>query len=238
MNQVAVLERLYRKEVLVLKQDYILRQIELLIRVLTDSIGLTRTHDYKGGLKTLDGAFKDFFGWDSNLVNAMPEEYLIGMLKHGGVLDGDRAGFMAVLLKAEGDIYEAMEAPAKAYHRHLRALHLLLAIFEHGSRTSLPEELNQTDAVLEKLVGYQLPTDTRQRLWRHFSETGQYAKAEDTLFDLLGDPEAEPELLQQGIASYHALLARDDEELKRGALTREEVAETLRELEERAQSRT
>jgi hypothetical protein len=221
-----------------LKQDYILRQIEQLIRVLTDSIGLTRTHDYQGGLKTLDGAFKDFFGWDSNLVNAMPEEYLIGMLKHGGILDGDRAGFMAVLLKAEGDIYEAMEEPAKAYHRQLRALHLFLTIFEHGIRTSLPEELNQTGAVLEKLAAYQLPTETRHRLWRYFTETGQYAKAEDTLFDLLGDPGAEPELLRQGIASYRTLLTKDDEELRRGALTRDEVAETLRELEERAQSRT
>jgi hypothetical protein len=217
-----------------LKQDYILRQIEQLIRVLTDSIGLTRSKDYAGGLRTLDNAFKDFFGWDSNLINAIPEAYLVGMLKHGGVLDGDRAAFMAVLLKAEGDIFEAMEEHAKAHHRHLRALHLYLAIFEHGIRTSLPEELDQSDAILDQVSDYELPTETRHRLWRYFGVRGQYAKAEDTLFDLLDEPEVDPSLLQQGIAFYRSLLTRSDEALEEGSLTRHEVADTVRELEARA----
>ncbi|MDQ4076328.1 MAG: DUF6483 family protein [Chloroflexota bacterium] len=213
-----------------IKQDYILRLIEQLVQTLYYSLGLTKSKDFSKALEVLDRAFTDFFGWDSNFVNSVPEEYLVEMLKNGGRLDVDNITVLAVLLKAEGDIYAAMDESAKAYHRHLRALHLFLTVSESNSPTLLPAEFKQIEEVLEVLAAYHLPSGTLHRLWKYHLANGDYARAEDMLWELLDTTGYQKELLAAGINFYRELLARSDEELAAGHLPRTEIQEGLAEL--------
>ncbi|HEX8683444.1 MAG TPA: DUF6483 family protein [Ardenticatenaceae bacterium] len=213
-----------------IKRDYILRMIDELARVITYAIGLTHTKDYEGGLKSLNQFFSDTFGWESDFVNAMPETYLLGMLKTGERLDVDATLVLAALLKAEADIYTAQGEPAKAYHRYVKALNFFLAARESGVPRALPDEWEQTEEVLEKLADYDLPPATMRRLWTYYRATKQHASAEDVLWNLLAATEFEQELVDEGIAFYEGLLAAGDEALDTGSLSRAEVEEALSEL--------
>ncbi len=213
------------------KQDYVMRMIEQLVRALTDTLGLTQTKDYDGGLATLDRAFQDFFGWNSNFINSMPEAYLIEMMRKGETTDVDGLTVMASLLKAEAEIYEATGQPTRAYHRFLRALHISLTVSESGARREVSDEWDETESLIQALAPYELPAETTRRLWKYHAAQGAYARAEDTFFTLLEQEERAPDIAAEGARFFRALLERSDDALQRGDLPRAEVEETLAELE-------
>ncbi len=213
-----------------IKRDYVLRLIEELAHTLHYALGLASTKEYEKGLEALDRAFGDFFGWDSNFVNAMPESYLLGMLTTANRLDVDKVTVLAVLLKAEGDILAERGEAEKAFHRYLRALRFSLAVSESGTPRALPEEFDRVEGLVEALAGYQLPPETQHRLWHYYGRTGQFARAEDTFWKLLAQSEADATLISEGIGFYEALLGNGDEVLAAGGLPRDEVEEALREL--------
>jgi tetratricopeptide (TPR) repeat protein len=215
-----------------IKRDYILRLVDQLVRVLTDAFGLTHTKDFEGGLQTLDQFLREVFGWNSEFVNAMPDDYLVGMLKTGERLDVDQVMVLAVLLKSEGDIYAAQGETAKAYHRHLKALNLFLAARASGVPRAVPDEWDQTEEVIEKLAEYELPPATMRRLWRYFQKMGQYTKAEDMLWTLLSATEFDPEVAEEGVRFYEELLTWDDTALGAASLSRAELAEGLEALKQ------
>lgn len=216
-----------------IKRDYILRMIEQVARTIHQALGLVRGGDYEAGLRVLDEAFESLFGWSSQFVNTMPEEYLEGMLRTGERPDLDQMALLAVLLRTEGDLYAEMDEPNKAYHRHLRALHLFLTVHESDGKPTLPDEWDQTKELIDTLAEYELPKPTMHRLWAYFRDTGQWAEAEDTLWRLLerADDEAEhAQLTEQGRAFYRTLLQQPDTILAAGGLPRAEVEDALREL--------
>jgi hypothetical protein len=212
----------------VLKQDYVLRLIEQLVRAVHHALGLRNEGRPEEALEAIDNAFSDLFGWDSNFANAMPEEYLIGMMRNGERVDANRLIVLAALLKAEGDIHEGLNAPEKAYHRHLRALHFILAAHESDVPLEIPEEYTRVDEAVASLDAYELPRETLHRLWHHYTAQGQYADAEDTLWRLM-EPE-DAALVEEAIVFYRGLLQKSDEALSEGGLPREEIEDALREL--------
>jgi len=84
--------------------------------------------------------------------------------------------------------------------------------------------------LLDKLDEYELPFEINDLLWRFHEQTGDFAKAEDALFDLLDDA---PDLVPEGIDFYERLATLTDAELLEGDLPRDEVAAGLAELQAR-----
>ncbi len=213
-----------------IRQDYIMRMIEQLLRVLTEATALKKATKYEEALLALDQALKELSGFEAKFINALPDESLITMLKVGDALDADKCIIIADLLEAEGDILAAQAQFTESYYRHLKALNLFLAAFLSRTQTNLPHHLAQIPVVVEKLAAYELPLATRRRLWPYYEGVGRYAEAEDVLYELF---EAEPEskeLVSQGIAFYRRLLQKGDQELITGNLPRAEIEEGLAEL--------
>jgi hypothetical protein len=67
-------------------------------------------------------------------------------------------------------------------------------------------------------------------LMQYFERTGQFARAEDALHNILELQPGEPVLQQLGISFYHRVLAQNDAALLTGALPRAEVQAGLDEL--------
>jgi hypothetical protein len=74
-------------------------------------------------------------------------------------------------------------------------------------------------------------------LMQHYERAGEYAKAEDTLFELLDADPGNRTVLDFGTAFYHRLLQQSDADLARANLPRAEVEEGLKNLQQRRPDR-
>jgi hypothetical protein len=216
-----------------IRQDYIMRMIEQLVRVLAEAAALKKANKYAEALLTIDQALQELSGFDSKFVNSLPDDALLTMLKTGDALDADKCIIVADLLDIEGDIYEVQGQLQESYYRHLKALNLFLAAFLSRTQTSLPHHFAQIEPIVEKLESYDLPLETKHRLWLYFEQVGRYAQAEDLLYELIeAEPEPE-EMVTQGISFYQRLLQKGNQELITGNLPRTEIEEGLAELRAR-----
>jgi tetratricopeptide (TPR) repeat protein len=212
-----------------IRQDYIMRLIEQLGSVLVKLLRLKESGEYQEALQTINRTYQQFFGLSADLIGSVPDDYLLDTLKTGEVLDGDKCIIIALLLKEEGDVYEALKNHDESYHRYLKSLRLFLEVVISNAPMSLPEHLAQVETVIHNLEPYDLPPAVKTRLWQYYEKTGNYAKAEDVLFRLL-DAQPRGKISQEGIAFYKRLLAKSDAELQAGGLPRDEVEEGLQEL--------
>ncbi len=209
------------------KRDFLLRLAEKAVHTLHYCLGLIQAKDFEGALAALNRTFEEWFGWESEFVSAMPEEYLLSLLSREGRLDAEKAAALALLLKVEGDVYAARDDEARAFHRHLRALNLLLAVHEEGDGPSLLDEAEHAESLLGAVAPYELPAPTLHRLWGYHEARGAYSQAEDTLWQLLATASFPPSLVAEGERFYLRLLEQDEALLHAGGLPANEIVEGM-----------
>ena len=212
-------------------RDYILRMMAHFGQVLARMIGLKEVKQYQDALLLTDETFKQLFGFGSKFITTISTEDLLAMLKPGGVLDAEACIMMATLLKAEGEVYEEQQEDTEAIRRYYKSLQLLLEAYSVAQSTELAEYYDQIPELVQKLDEYELPTSAKIHLFHYYETTGQYAQAEDVLFDLL-ENNPDPALFERGEQFYRRLQAKTDNALRAGNLTRHEVDEGLAGLQE------
>jgi hypothetical protein len=216
-----------------INKDYILRMAERVGRALAIILGLRKANRFEEALIYIDDLFLQAVGMTSSFINSVTEETLLHMLSPLGDLDINKCLWVAVLLKAEGEIYEDQGDMKESYYRYLKSLRLFLEVQLHERALRTSNFSVETEELLQKLKEYELPDNIKSKLFAYYELTGRYAKAEDTLFELLEADHANRELLRQGIAFYQRLQTKSDFDLTAGNLSRDEVEEGLAELRRR-----
>lgn len=214
-----------------INKDYILRLAERLGGLLARIIFLREANQQQEALILIDEAFRQATGLTTGLINALSEERLLGMLSAQGVLNVELCFYIAALFKAEGDVYASLDKQNESYYRHLKALNLFLELFLRGKSIDDLDLFPNIDDLVEKLEAYELPLPTNRKLFSYNEQAGRYARAEDVLFDMLEADDVPADLIAEGVAFYHRLMAKRDDELLLGNLTRAELAEGLAQVE-------
>lgn len=214
-----------------INKDYILRLAERLGGLLARIIFLREANQQQEALILIDEAFRQATGLTTGLINALSEERLLGMLSAQGVLNVELCFYIAALFKAEGDVYASLDKQNESYYRHLKALNLFLELFLRGKSIDDLDLFPNIDDLVEKLEAYELPLPTNRKLFSYNEQAGRYARAEDVLFDMLEADDVPADLIAEGVAFYHRLMAKSDDELLLGNLTRAELAEGLAQVE-------
>ena len=219
------------------RRDYLVRMIEQMTEAMGQLMGLKRERKREEAGQTIDELFSRLFRLNSKLVNSLSEQDLIRLLSTNGVPETEKLKIVAALLQEEADLLEdeakerigeAHEPPPEIYRKRLRALGLYLYADFYGADT---QYINQHEAIAKLLVqlqSYELPSSTKLQLWNYFESSGHYARAEDTLFELLETED--DELIERGVQFYNRLLEKTDAELAAGHLPREEVEAGLEQL--------
>lgn len=215
-----------------MNRDYILRMAEQLGRQLAIILRLRKFDRNEEALIYIDELMLKMTGMTSRFADSLPEDTLLQALSPMGKLNVESCLWMAVLLKTEAEIYEQMGKTKESYYRYVKALHLLITALLNEP---LPEETEfQEDAttLLQRLEEYDIPDSTKTLLFTYYERMGHYAKAEDTLFELLesADTARRSQLIEQGEAFYARLLVKSRTDLQAGNLSHEEVKEGLAQL--------
>jgi hypothetical protein len=209
-------------------KDYVLRLAERFGRMLAIIMGLRKYNKHEEALLAIDDYFLQTLGLTTGFINSASEEMLLSMISPLGVLNVEKALWLAVLLKEEGDIYLELDKPDESYYRYIKSLFFFTEAALRSNDVKDLDLATPIDDILKKLADFELPLPLKNKLFRYFELTGRYAQAENMLFEITeGEKPVEGEILEQGKAFYERLLKKSETDLKAGGLTREEVEEGL-----------
>jgi hypothetical protein len=212
------------------QRDYILRIAEQVGRALARVLYQKQEEDYQGAHEFIEEQFRQMLGMGGGFVHSAPEETLLAMLTSMGALDTEKCWLLATLLKADGEVYEAQENENDSYYCYLKALNLFLAVLTSDGELHRLDPVPEVEGLLYKLSSYELPNSTKAQLFRYFEQTGSFANAENTLYELLDADPGNKEVIEDGQAFYRRLLRQSDAALAAGSLTRDEVEDGLMKL--------
>jgi len=218
------------------ERDYILRLIKQMTEALAIVFKLERGGDPHEALRVVDQTYQQLLGLDAATISSLPPDALLALIRSSGAgYQGERAiaerlTVLANLLQAEGDIYQTLEQADNSATRRLKALDIQLAILTGEDPTS-ERAASSVATLLERLDEYELPPRTKQLLWRHYEQMGDFARAENWMYEALEDEHAPAGIVDQAIDFYHRLLEQDDADLILGNLPRAEIETALAQLE-------
>ncbi|MCP4356952.1 MAG: hypothetical protein GY796_02910, partial [Chloroflexi bacterium] len=203
------------------KQDFLMRMLEQLINGLLPYIlDLTRSGHYEEAHAVIDQAVRELIGVGVDSAVKLSDDVLLDRLKTGKAIAWEeKALFLVTIFAEDGEILIKEQEEEAAYGRFVKALNLILLTALHGVEIEPPGDLiPDVDKLQNRLVDYLLPGLTSAYLIAYYEQLGDFAAAEDILFDWL---EAEPEIAQSGdpnpvevgLAFYGRLQQKPDEEL-------------------------
>jgi hypothetical protein len=218
-----------------IRRDFLLRQIEEFVSVLTRMAGLAKAGQWEEASSAAKAQFKALAGADVTELFRMSDTELIARLAEGDTSFGvqEKLSMVTRLFKENGDVLKAQGRIEESHACYLKGLHLLLDSMANDPGSPRPDFLPSVEAFLIGLHDSPLSLETNAMLMRHYEQTGEYGRAEDGLFDILDGEPANIELLDFGVGFYERLLRLDDDALELGNLPRAEVNAGLAELNQR-----
>lgn len=213
------------------QRDYILRIAEEFGRALAQVLYNRQIKDYAAAHKLIDEQCKQAFGMGIGFIRSVPEETLLSMLTSFDTLDTEKCWLLAILLKAEGDIYQDQGNASESYYSYIRSLNLILEVLLLDTTNNGKGVVPELEDLLSRLSDYELPIRTKFLLFRYFDYAHEYARAEDLLFEMLEASGPDEDILARGTSFYQQLLRKSDATLSAGNFSREKVEEGLARLE-------
>jgi len=213
-------------------RDYFLRMIQMLAQVLARVLGLRETKQYDEAYDLIRQTSRQFLGVDGKLLNTLSVAELIRLLDLGDRFDAEKCVVAAELLRMTAELEELQGKHDESYQTSIKSLNLFLELLFRETGAMPKEFFEKVDHLIESLSLYDLPFELRQKLFRYYDLSGQYAMAEDILFDIVGE---DPGMVNEGVRFYERLRGRTDDDLIRGNLPRYEVEAGLLELTKRVE---
>jgi len=212
------------------QRDYILRIVEEFGRALAQVVYHRQIKDYAAAHSLIDEQCKQALGMGLGFIHSLPEETVLSLLTSFGTLNTEKCWLLATLLKVEGDIYQDQGNSDESYYSYLKALNLFLEVLLLDTAISGTEFVPEVEGLLHKLSDYELPVNTKLKLFQYFDQTGRYARAADLLFEMLETGNPDRDILARGIAFYQRLKRKSDAALSAGDFSRVEAEEHLARL--------
>lgn len=183
--------------------------------------------EYEKALTDIDGAFKDFFRLGSKFFNALTEENLLDMVKTNNIMDIDKCIIMSKLLLEEGKALEKLYQDNESFFIYQKSLYLYIeAYINVEEEVELKEYFQDINILLSKVSEYKLSLKLHKQIINYYMKVKEYDIAENLIYEILEEEDYSSEALAYALDCYKALLAKEDQELIKGNLPREEILES------------
>jgi hypothetical protein len=207
------------------RRDYLLRMIERLAQIIARILEQKDLKSADDVLLEIDRAGRMFAGLDRTMISSFSTEDLISLMHAGGTFDTNKCLAIAELQYAEGLVHETCHNESEWKLRFQRSLRFLLEAVTEDLNIPAGAYDERIRILVQKLHDTVPPPALQKRLFHYYEGRGEFAKAEDVLYELL---ETNPEESQNdGIVFYKRLLLKTDDELDRGNLPRKEIEDGL-----------
>jgi len=204
-----------------IENDYVMRLIDQLTRLLVQVFGLKDARQYDEALRLLRGETRRLIGLDGAMLEFLGPEMLRRTLG-----SSEKAIVAGHILEAMGTVYREAGEETRSTAARIKALDLYATVLR-ASPDALDGDVRQRALTLADLVAVRdLTWDERHSLLGIYETLRLYSRAEDLLFALLGEDLDTQQLVAEGLAFYDRLLKKSDDDLAAGSLPRDEVIES------------
>lgn len=180
-------------------------------------------------LTVIDNTFKEIFRLSSKFFNSFSDENLLDMIKTDGTINADKCIMMAKLLEEEALIFEDENNLDEAFYMNLKSLNLFLeAYVNKNDNCDLQNYFSDIEPIIEKVCSYKIPISIQNKLMDYYLKTNSYDKAEDMFYDILENNNFDGDIIKKGLDFYESLLLKDDNDLNKNNLPREEINESIK----------
>jgi len=221
-----------------LRRDYLLAMIQQAAEALARIDRLKKDCRWQNAGEAVDKELEQLVGVNAVTVSQLSQTELLARVIRGEstLAVKEKTLFVSALLKQAGDIAVGEDKLEDGRACYLKGLQLLLDALSEPDVREFPEFTPQVEMFTLALADAPLPFQTAGSLMLHYERTGQFAKAEDTLYSMIELQSDNLDLLEFGIGFYKRLLTKSDDALIVGNLPRDEVESGLSELTEKRKS--
>jgi len=190
--------------------------------------------EYEKALTDIDGAFKDFFRLGSKFFNALTEENLLDMVKTNNIIDVDKCIIISKLLLEEGRALEKLYKDNESFFIYQKSLYLYIEAYIHvEEEVELEEYFQDIEILLSTISDYKLTIKLQKQIVKYYFKDGKYDIAENLLYEILEEEDYTQDSLVYVLKFYNDLLTKDDQELIKANLPREEVLDSKNAIEKK-----
>ena len=212
-----------------IRQDYLMRMIEQLVKVLAKILSNKDAGNFNAALNNIDDALNTIVGLDHNIIAQLSANDIIALLEMSkdDTTDGIKCVVIAKLLKEKADLSKQnSNDKSTLVYNYQKAITLYL----HGilnNKNGVIDLRNYHPDVKEivKNIINEIPDETRFRLFKFYEQIGEFDNAEDELFKLKDIHY--PKIEEEGILFFRNLEKLSDIELLKGNLSKEEIMQGL-----------
>ena len=213
-----------------IEQDYFMRMVSMLAKMLASVLFLKNQKDFPRALLEIQATGRTLLGIDHTIVRQLAPAQLEILLGTAPSLAIPKSYILGLLVKEEAEIRAMMGEEEEAGLLNLKSLELLIDAWLQEGKALAPDHTDHVDALLASLAGCALPGGLPEKVMAYHEGRGEFDRAENVLFDILA---AAPGFGPEGLRFYRRLLLKSDDDLRDGNLPREEVLEGIRELSHR-----
>jgi hypothetical protein len=143
---------------------------------------------------------------DIEIIKMMDDESIYGILTQNEQIDLEKLGFIADLYKEEGEILLLQNQKQQSENYYLSSINYYLKISINSESSYLKELSQKIEEIIQKLGNYNYPNKTLFDLFCYFENSGQFAKAENTITNLAVHPENNLNIRNERLSFYRRLL--------------------------------
>jgi tetratricopeptide (TPR) repeat protein len=208
-----------------IQRDYIMRMIEQLAIVLKKILHLKQEGKIDEAETEISNIGKTLLGLDIDFLNKFNTAGIIDFLTRSNSFDTGKCIIIAELLKEKGELHDIRKELNESYQCYQKSLDLYLEVLNKFTEYRQNDFFKKITFLTDKLIEYEMPARLQYKLMQYYEMIGDYAEAENILFHLIDNGGIE--IVKEGLQFYNRLLAKTDDELKKGNLPRNEIEEGL-----------
>lgn len=205
-------------------RDYMMRLISQTTTALGRLMGLKEQNKHDEAMELIDEFLSRELRMRTRLALGLSDEDLLKMLSIGGVPNLESVAIIAVFLQEEADLLLETGRTGDAVPRYEKALRLLVYVCLKGGAIKGLRAEERIGETIARLAPYETTNETKRSVWAWYESRGQYAEAENMLYELYDEEAVTGE---EGRSFYERLERMNDEALERGGLPRSELREGL-----------
>lgn len=207
-----------------------MRQIEMLGAFVRKLLKQIDEHDLEEAASDADAAARRFVGVPLIVLENQPPDGFEEFLSMGDQFDYMRGLAAATLLELRGTLARSEGDETTAFRLWTIAANLLIRCHQSPDEQVQTSCLNRLDSVLLALQEYEIPSFLHRSLTEHYERLGNYSRAEDHLFQAIAQ-QKDADAITWARAFYQRLQSISDQQLAQGDFSRQEIAESLAELD-------
>ena len=213
-----------------LKNDLITKMIEKFEKAKSEIDALITKEKFEEAIDLIDYTLSDLFRLNLKSFNSLSDGNLVEIIRVQDLVDADRFIIISALLESEAYIFEKQHRENDSYFIHTKALNLRLVAFIINDEPELISYYKGIPYLIVKVDDFVFSDFTLVNLVQYYARIGDYAEAENLLYDLLELMPGDKNAINFALNFYEYLLKNTDEKLEAGGLPRNEIEAAMAEL--------